>query len=96
MTIYVENATEYDIHYLFISPSDSDAWGVDLLDEDTVLEPGEEASYVIPIGDAAVEFNVMGVDEDYESYSFDVTLDPAEGDEVSVAIEPGDLDVEED
>jgi hypothetical protein len=95
ITLYVENATEYEIDYLFISPSDSEAWGVDLLDEDTVLAPGEIASYIIPIGDSPVDFNVMGVDEDNDAYTFDVTLDPADGEEQDVAIETGDLDTGE-
>jgi hypothetical protein len=92
VTLYVENATDVEIDYLFISPADSEAWGVDLLDEDTVLAPGETASFMIPIGDTPVDFNIMGVDEDNDEYSFDMTIDPADGEEQDVAIEPGDLD----
>jgi hypothetical protein len=91
ITLFVENATDYEIQYLFISPADSDAWGVDLLDEDNVIAPGETASFIIPLGDSPVEFNVMGVDEDLAEYQFDLTLDPDEGEEQDVAIEPSDL-----
>jgi hypothetical protein len=92
VTLSVENAIEYEIHYLFISPADSDAWGVDLLDEETVLAPGDIASFIIPLGNSAVDYNVMGVDEDGDEYTFDITIDPSDGDELDVAIEPGDLD----
>jgi hypothetical protein len=90
VTVYVENATDYEIDYLFISPADSDAWGVDLLDEDNVMAPGDVASFIIPVGDSSVDFNLMGVDEDYAEYTFDITVNPDE-EEIEVAIEPGDL-----
>jgi len=92
VTLYVENAIESEIHYLFISPADSEAWGVDLLDEETVLAPGDVASFIIPMGDSAVDYNVMGVDEEGNEYTFDITIDPKDGEELEVAIEPGDLD----
>jgi hypothetical protein len=34
------------IQYLFISPSDSDAWGVDLLDEETTVADRDFHSFV--------------------------------------------------
>jgi hypothetical protein len=92
MTLSIENATGVEIHFLFISPADSDAWGVDMLDEETVLSPGDVASYIIPVGDSAVDYNVMGVDEEGNEYTFDITIDPEDGEELEVAIEPGDLD----
>ncbi len=94
VTLYVENAIESEIHYLFISPADSEAWGVDLLDEETVLAPGDVASFIIPAGDSAVDYNVMGVDEEGNEYTFDITIDPKAGEELEVAIEPAALEEE--
>jgi hypothetical protein len=88
----VTNETDYDMYYLFISPSDSDAWGVDLLDEDEILSSGESYAIVIPIAQAKVKYNVMGVDEDNDEYTFDITIDPKKNTDFNVSIDPGDYD----
>lgn len=90
-TLNVENATGMEMVYLFISPSDSDAWGVDLLDEDTTLPDGETHSIVIPVGTAKVKYNLMAVDENDDEYIFDVSLDPKKDDVFDVTIEESDL-----
>ncbi len=94
--LQIENKTDYDMYYLFMSPSDSDAWGVDLLDEDTILSAGESYTVLVPIGDAKVKYNVMSADEDMDQYTFDLTIDPKTGDEQSVAIEASDLEEPEE
>ena len=35
--VTIINDTGYDIWYIFISPSDSDMWGIDHLDDETIL-----------------------------------------------------------
>jgi opacity protein-like surface antigen len=47
--ITVINNTGEDIYYLYVSRSDSDDWGDDLLDDD-VLEPGEGYQVSLPPG----------------------------------------------
>jgi hypothetical protein len=86
----VKNALDVEVDYLFVSPSDSEAWGVDILDEQTVLASGESSSFLVPVSESAVDYNVMAVDDSGNDFQFDVTLDPAEGDTFSAAIEPGD------
>jgi hypothetical protein len=94
-TLHVENVTGVEIQYLFISPSDSDAWGADLLDSETTLADGDVHSIVIPFGKNKVTYNLMGVDGNGDEYSFDVTLDPKKGKEFDVSIEEGDLQTSE-
>ena len=90
-TLEVTNNTGYEIDYLFISPNDSDAWGADLLDEETTLADGDSHSIVIPVGKDKVKYNLMAADEYDDEYSFDLTLDPKKGYELSVSIEESDL-----
>jgi hypothetical protein len=90
-TIHLENVTGYEIDYLFVSPGDSDSWGVDLLDEETVLADGDSHSIVIPVGKNKVTYNLMAVDEDNDEYQFDITLDPSKKKEFFWSIEESDL-----
>lgn len=41
MTIAVANNSSRDIYHLYLSPTDRDAWGPDLLSEGTLLRVGE-------------------------------------------------------
>jgi len=90
--VTVENGLDYDIYYLFLSPSDSEMWGADILDEDTILEAGQSASFVVPVKESAVDYDIMAVDEDDDTYTFSVTLDPGEDDAFTFTVEPSDLD----
>jgi hypothetical protein len=90
-TLEVENNTGVEIEYLFISPSDSDAWGADLLDSESSLSDGDTHSVVIPIGKNRVTYNLMAADENNDEYVFDVKLDPKKGTSFSVSIDPEDL-----
>ena len=64
--ITIINDTGYDILYLFISPSDSDMWGIDHLDDETILSDGDSVEFLAPAG---ASFDVMLVDEDEDTYS---------------------------
>jgi hypothetical protein len=90
-TLKVKNNTDKEMQYLFISPSDSDAWGVDLLNSESTLAPGDLHSIVIPIGKEKVTYNLMASDENDDEYVFDLTIDPSKGKEFNAAIDPADL-----
>ena len=92
MTLDIYNEIETEIYYIFVSPADSNMYGVDLLDETTTILPDDYLSLLIPIGDDEVDYDVMAVDEYNDTYSFVLTLDPATGYEQEVAIEMGDID----
>ena len=90
-TLKVTNNTGHELQYLFISPEDSDAWGVDLLDEETTLAEGDTHSIVIPIGKDKVTYNLMASDENDDEYVFDLTIDPDKGKDFKATIDAGDL-----
>ena len=90
-TVTIENDTSYELWYIFFSPGDSNMWGVDQLDEETILNPGEAVSLLLPIGDEAVRYDVRAVDEDDDTYTFYVEIDP-DRDEHVYSIVNGDLD----
>jgi hypothetical protein len=90
MTVHVLNSTGKEMEYLFISPDDSDAWGADLLDENTTLADGDTHSIVVPVGKTKVKYNLMAVDNNNDEYTFNVTLDPKKGDEFDVTVDATD------
>jgi hypothetical protein len=91
-TVHFANKTGHELQYLFVSPSDSDAWGVDLLDEETTLADGDTHSIVLPIGKNKVKYNLMAVDENNDEYSFNLTIDPSKASKVfNWSIEASDL-----
>jgi len=89
--IVLENETNYDIQYLFFSPGDSIMWGVDQLDESTILQPGESLSVLLPTTRDEVRYDVQAVDEDQDSYTFFVQVDNSL-DRYTFGVEPSDLD----
>lgn len=90
-TVHIDNNTGHEIQYLFVSPSDSKAWGVDLLDEETTVADGDTHSFVLAVGKNKVKYNLMGVDENDDEYLFNITVDPKAKKEFTWAIEPSDL-----
>ena len=90
-TVTLENATDYELWYIFFSPGDSNMWGVDQLDEETILEPGEAVSLLLPVSDESVRYDVRAIDEDEDTYTFFVEIDPSK-DEHIYSIENSDLD----
>jgi hypothetical protein len=55
----------WDIHYVYISPENSDEWGEDLLGEDEILEDGEELTTEVEVG----TYDIRLVDEDQDTYT---------------------------
>ena len=90
-TVTIQNDTDYELWYLFFSPADSQMWGVDQLDKQTILDSGESVSVLLPVGDEVVRYDVQAVDEDEDTYTFFVEIDP-EQDEHLFSIVNGDLD----
>ncbi len=90
-TLTITNGTSEELDYLFISPDDSDAWGVDLLNSETTLAQGDSHQVMVPIGSSKVTYNLMATDEYGDEYTFDVTLDPAKGKSFKASVEDSDL-----
>ncbi len=92
ITLDIYNEIETEIFYIFVSPADSNMYGVDLLDETTTILPGKYLSLLIPMGEDEVDYDVMAVDEYNDTYSFTYTISQEYGTEQEVAIEMSDID----
>ncbi|HUF73236.1 MAG TPA: hypothetical protein VMR74_10090 [Gammaproteobacteria bacterium] len=90
-TVEIANDTDYEIWYLFFSPGDSDMWGVDQLDKDTVLDSGDSVRLLLPQADEDVRYDVRAVDEDEDTYTFYIEVGPA-ANEYRFSIVNSDLD----
>ncbi|MCB1308456.1 MAG: hypothetical protein KDK30_09765 [Leptospiraceae bacterium] len=62
------------IHFLFISPSDSDMWGADFLDATSTMDAGSTVTFLAPIYQEAVRYNVLAVDENGDHYAFNIDV----------------------
>ena len=91
-TVHLENNTGHELEYLFVSPNDSDAWGVDLLDENTTVSDGDTHSFVLAVGKDKVKYNLMAVDDANDEYKFNITIDPKAKKDFTWSIDPEDLD----
>lgn len=87
----VTNNTGVEIDYLFVSPEDTDAWGADMLDEETTLSDGDSHNLVIPVGTKKIKYFVMAADENNDEYQFSITLDPGKTLKYSVSVDPSDM-----
>ena len=76
ISLEINNYTGFDLYYLFISPSDSSMYGIDFMDSETTLLPDEALSVLLFKSNAEVDYDIQGVDEEGDSYSFTLTLDP--------------------
>jgi len=90
-TLTITNKTSHELDYLFVSPEDSNAWGVDLLNEDTTLSKGDSEKVMVPIGSNKVTYNLMAADDSDREYTFDLVLDPSKGKSFKASVEDGDL-----
>lgn len=48
--VLVVNNSSYEICYLYISPSDSEAWGPDWMGKDTTIPAGSTRTFQVPLG----------------------------------------------
>lgn len=94
LEVEFENLTEYEIYYIFVSPSDSEMWGVDMMDDEQTLLAYDTLSLLAPYGDEEVSYDVMCVDLDNDEYQFtlNVSYDYTDDDEViRIPVEYSDL-----
>lgn len=89
-TVNFVNETGYDIWYAFFSPGDSRMWGIDMLDDETILESEETLGLYVPVTDTPTRYDFHGVDDDEDAYEFWVELSSAES-EYTYAIEFSDI-----
>ncbi len=87
-TLQLHNQLDHEIHYLFVSPSDSASWGVDVLDARTVLGPDRYAEILVLRSAAEEYYDLMGVDQDLDLYRFRFVVDDSR--DFSFAIESSD------
>ena len=72
--VNLSNETGYDMWYVFFSPGDSSMWGVDMLDDETILYDGDTLSLYVPVSDEVTRYDFQGIDEDEDVYEFYVEL----------------------
>jgi len=72
--VELTNVTGYDMWYVFLSPGDSSMWGVDMLDDETILFDGDTLNLLVPVSREEVRYDFQGVDEDEDVYEFWVEL----------------------
>jgi TolB-like protein len=63
------------IHYLFISPGDSEMWGIDYLGETTTFDSDETVSFLFPVSSKPTDYDLIAVDEYGEVYHFSFEID---------------------
>lgn len=78
LSLEIMNYTGFELYYLFISPSDSDMYGIDFMDSETTLMPDSSISVLLFHSEEGTEYDIMGEDLEGDTYSFSLTLDPAE------------------
>ncbi len=86
------------MYYIFVSPQDSEMWGVDMMDDEQTLDSYDTLSLLVPVGEDEVPYDVLCVDEDDDEYKFTlyVNTDYAdEYDEIDISIEYSDMVVDE-
>lgn len=67
----LQNATEYDFYYVYISSSDTDSWGEDRLGDAGILYNGQSWTFNLPAG--TYDIKVIDEDED-ECVTMGVTV----------------------
>ena len=74
MQLELTNNTGYEILYLFVSPEDSNMWGVDQMDSETTLDEGDTISLGLSFNATDIRYDVHAVDVDGDTYTFQVDL----------------------
>ncbi len=94
VNVTLENVTGYEMKYVFFSPADSSSYGADILGSETTLTNDSSHTFAILKPDSDVKYDFMGIDEDNDKYTFQVTIRSNQTD-VPVKIEISDLDTSE-
>ena len=74
--IEVRNST-VPIFFLFMRPPESGWWGASVLGPEEMLMSSRTLTLSVPSLGAAVPYELLAVDEDFDEYSIDVTVEPA-------------------
>ncbi len=88
-TVSLTNDLYNEIYYLFLSPADSEKWGVDVLDIETILGPDDVAEFLVLRSSGVDEYDVLAIDDDYDLYRFRIELDDTS--HYTYLIEYGDM-----
>ena len=91
-TVTLDNRLMERIDYLFVSPADSDSWGVDILDARTTLAPGTGTEILILRSSAEERYDLLAVDSDLDRYRFRFLVDESRA--FTFAIEYSDLEID--
>ena len=86
----ITNSTAFQMVYVFVSPADSRMLGCDMLDQSTILGPGNSFTLLVPAEQQPVQYDIIGADQDDDLYYFRIELDFSQ-ERYSYAIEPGHL-----
>jgi hypothetical protein len=70
--------------YAFISPSDSDSWGIDFMGTEQTLGTHSTLTWAAPVGDDSSSYDIMIIDDEYNRYIDDFDLGYYEFDEGSL------------
>ncbi len=77
--IAVENST-VPIFFLFMRPPESEWWGASVLGVQDMLISGQTLILSVPTLGAAVPYEILAVDEDFDEYGIEVTVEPVSAD----------------
>ena len=86
--VRVENLTPYDVCFVHISPSSSESWGADWMDDEEVIAPDGERLFDVPAGfyDVVVFDCSDAVVATAWEVSEDVTLTPGDSGPVALHV----------
>ncbi len=76
VSLEIANATGFELYNLFISPADSDHYGIDFMDSETTLNDGDSVEVLMFVSGDGAEYDIMAVDHEDDSYSFQLSVDP--------------------
>ena len=88
--ITFQNRTGNDIRYIFLSPSDSQYWGTDILGSRRVLKDDEDLGFYIHYPDRCNDFDIYAIggnDNAYEVYGYEI----CDGEQAELRLSKRDL-----
>ncbi len=62
--VFLTNATNSSLQYVFFAPSKTRHWGFDILRSDMSLEPGATIEYAVPVGTKNSQFDILAIAKD--------------------------------
>lgn len=77
-TVDLLNQSSSDVWFAFFSPDDGSAWGVDILDEETILAIGERVRIYVPVGEQISRYEFLGLGINEERFEFSASLSVAQ------------------